>query len=65
MATDMVLIMRGLAKLSQAIVETQSNTLRNGTGKYTQTVCFPSVNIWIRVLFELQLSIRKRKNKSL
>ncbi|XP_072218281.1 atypical kinase COQ8A, mitochondrial isoform X1 [Leuresthes tenuis] len=32
MASDMMLLMRGLAKLSQAVVETQSNTLRNGTG---------------------------------
>ncbi|KAM4521957.1 atypical kinase COQ8A, mitochondrial isoform 1-T2 [Odontesthes bonariensis] len=32
MATDMMLLMRGLAKLSQAVVETQSNTLRSGTG---------------------------------
>lgn len=30
MATDMMLLMRGLAKLSQAVVETQSNTLRSG-----------------------------------
>lgn len=28
----MMLLMRGLAKLSQAVVETQSNALRNGTG---------------------------------
>ncbi|KAM6915257.1 atypical kinase COQ8A, mitochondrial isoform 1-T2 [Xenentodon cancila] len=32
MASDMVLLMRGLAKLSQAVVETQGNTLRTGTG---------------------------------
>uniref|UniRef100_A0A1A8MWT1 AarF domain containing kinase 3 n=1 Tax=Nothobranchius pienaari TaxID=704102 RepID=A0A1A8MWT1_9TELE len=32
MATDMMLLMRGLAKLSQAVVETQSNALRKGTG---------------------------------
>ncbi|KAM3603578.1 uncharacterized protein V6R79_025212 [Siganus canaliculatus] len=32
MATDMMLLMRGLAKLSQAVVETQSSTIRNGTG---------------------------------
>uniref|UniRef100_A0A7N6A1C4 Atypical kinase COQ8A, mitochondrial n=1 Tax=Anabas testudineus TaxID=64144 RepID=A0A7N6A1C4_ANATE len=32
MAGDMMLLMRGLAKLSQAVVETQTNALRNGTG---------------------------------
>ncbi|KAM4633114.1 atypical kinase COQ8A, mitochondrial-like [Polymixia lowei] len=32
MAGDMMLLMRGLAKLSQAVVETQANTLRSGTG---------------------------------
>uniref|UniRef100_A0A7N6A424 Atypical kinase COQ8A, mitochondrial n=1 Tax=Anabas testudineus TaxID=64144 RepID=A0A7N6A424_ANATE len=31
MAGDMMLLMRGLAKLSQAVVETQTNALRNGT----------------------------------
>uniref|UniRef100_A0A3P8P088 Atypical kinase COQ8A, mitochondrial n=1 Tax=Astatotilapia calliptera TaxID=8154 RepID=A0A3P8P088_ASTCA len=31
MAGDMMLLMRGLAKLSQAVVETQTNTLRSGT----------------------------------
>uniref|UniRef100_A0A674DUI2 Atypical kinase COQ8A, mitochondrial n=1 Tax=Salmo trutta TaxID=8032 RepID=A0A674DUI2_SALTR len=30
MAGDMMLVMRGLTKLSQAIMETQANTLRNG-----------------------------------
>lgn len=33
MASDMIFLVRGLAKLSQAVVETQSNALRNGTGK--------------------------------
>ncbi|XP_038149190.1 atypical kinase COQ8A, mitochondrial isoform X1 [Cyprinodon tularosa] len=32
MAGDMMMVMRGLAKLSQAVAETQSNALRNGTG---------------------------------
>ncbi|TWW69013.1 atypical kinase COQ8A, mitochondrial isoform X1 [Takifugu flavidus] len=32
MAGDMMSLMRGLAKLSQAVVETQSNTLRTGSG---------------------------------
>ncbi|XP_042359513.1 atypical kinase COQ8A, mitochondrial [Plectropomus leopardus] len=32
MAGDMMLLMRGLAKLSQAVVENQSSTLRSGTG---------------------------------
>uniref|UniRef100_A0A8C6T0E3 Atypical kinase COQ8A, mitochondrial n=1 Tax=Neogobius melanostomus TaxID=47308 RepID=A0A8C6T0E3_9GOBI len=32
MAADMMLLMRGLAKLSQAVIETQSNAVRGGTG---------------------------------
>ncbi|KAM7395606.1 hypothetical protein PAMA_007056 [Pampus argenteus] len=32
MAGDMMLLMRGLAKLSQAVIETQASVLRNGTG---------------------------------
>ncbi|XP_057679358.1 atypical kinase COQ8A, mitochondrial-like [Corythoichthys intestinalis] len=32
MAGDMMMLMRGLAKLSQAVVEMQSNALRGGTG---------------------------------
>ncbi|KAM9840086.1 atypical kinase COQ8A, mitochondrial [Aulostomus maculatus] len=32
MAGDMMLLMRGLAKLSQAVIETQNNALRSGTG---------------------------------
>lgn len=31
MAADMMLLMRGLAKLSQAVMETQSNAVRSGT----------------------------------
>uniref|UniRef100_A0A3Q0SDI8 Atypical kinase COQ8A, mitochondrial n=1 Tax=Amphilophus citrinellus TaxID=61819 RepID=A0A3Q0SDI8_AMPCI len=38
MAGDMMLLMRGLAKLSQAVVETQTNTLRSGT-VYTADKC--------------------------
>ena len=30
MAGDMLLLMRGLAKLSQAVIETQANALRSG-----------------------------------
>lgn len=30
MAGDMMLLMRGLAKLSQAVIETQTSMLRNG-----------------------------------
>lgn len=30
MAGDMMLVMRGLAKLSQAVIDTQANTLRIG-----------------------------------
>lgn len=38
MAGDMMLLMRGLAKLSQAVVETQSSTLRAGQLKKDQFV---------------------------
>lgn len=31
----MMLLMRGLAKLSQAVVETQSTTMRSATGKFS------------------------------
>lgn len=58
MAGDMMLLMRGLAKLSQAVVETQSSTLRAGSGesvgfwKMVFTGCLsearlePVFNIW-------------------
>lgn len=36
-----MLLMRGLGKLSQAIIETQSSALRGGTGKLTLPVNFP------------------------
>lgn len=36
MAADMMLLMRGLAKLSQAVVETQSGTLRSGSGEFNK-----------------------------
>lgn len=32
MASDIVLLMKGLARLSQAVLETQTSTLRNGGG---------------------------------
>uniref|UniRef100_A0A8C5HW57 Atypical kinase COQ8A, mitochondrial n=1 Tax=Gouania willdenowi TaxID=441366 RepID=A0A8C5HW57_GOUWI len=35
MAGDMMLLMRGLAKLSQAVAETQTNALSSGTGQLT------------------------------
>uniref|UniRef100_A0A3Q4I015 Atypical kinase COQ8A, mitochondrial n=1 Tax=Neolamprologus brichardi TaxID=32507 RepID=A0A3Q4I015_NEOBR len=38
MAGDMMLLMRGLAKLSQAVVEAQTNALRSGTGAAVQSV---------------------------
>lgn len=38
MAGDMMLLMRGLAKLSQAVVETQTNTLRSGTGMFLNNI---------------------------
>lgn len=46
MAGDMMSLMRGLAKLSQAVVETQSNTLRTGSGESAGfwkmfTLCLP------------------------
>lgn len=34
MAGDMTLLMRGLAKLTQAVVESQTNALRSGTGEF-------------------------------
>lgn len=37
MAGDMMLLMRGLAKLSQAVAETQGTALRSGAGESTRT----------------------------
>lgn len=37
MASDMVLLMKGLARLSQAVLETQTSALRNG-GAVTQSM---------------------------
>lgn len=37
MASDIVLLMKGLAKLSQAVLETQTSALRNG-GAMTQSI---------------------------
>uniref|UniRef100_A0A665VMI1 Atypical kinase COQ8A, mitochondrial n=1 Tax=Echeneis naucrates TaxID=173247 RepID=A0A665VMI1_ECHNA len=49
MAGDMRLLMRGLAKLSQAVAETQTNALRNGTGRFNTipTFSFQGSYVWL------------------
>lgn len=47
----MMLLMRGVAKLSQALVEMQSNTVRSGTGGFNALCRFPPApppggNMW-------------------
>lgn len=42
-----MLLMRGLTKLSQAVVETQANAMRSGTGKYDKN------NQFTKILFVL------------
>uniref|UniRef100_A0A8C7ZL19 Atypical kinase COQ8A, mitochondrial n=1 Tax=Oryzias sinensis TaxID=183150 RepID=A0A8C7ZL19_9TELE len=60
MASDMVLLMRGLAKLSQAVVETQTNALRNGTvGTAVESVQAAAEQGLSAAMMKIQVSLRK------
>ncbi len=46
-----MLLMRGLAKLSQAIVETQSSTLRSGASKFSCPVMLLKLKNMFKEMF--------------